>query len=595
VLVQDATRPLVFAEDRVSSAREQEKFIQRDRQNRPMLFPGTPGYDLVHLFARYPERYRGFDVRETTRRIPLAFDADGRPFARLLVGSVRKPSPAQLFAQTGDLRRLSNLQSKILRNEEDDREMRDINARLYRRDEFTGGFGIEQYFDRELRGKHGYRELEGLEQRAEGSTEALYQPPVDGKDVKLTLDFDLQRAAEDAIQHPHMPRDGLADALWVENPIGAIVLLTPDGDVLAAASSPTKYGLPKTPGRDVERTHVRERTLQRPSFNPPGSVFKPFVAAYALDRLHFDPHTHFLCGLLPDGKYGYHEMHCHGGHGSCDMRTALADSCNAYFAQLGERFKPEEMIEMAHLFGFGEPTGILRFGREERRGILEHAKLPQEPELRARLVHVPDRLRFANGLGLMEATPMQVARATAGVLTGRLPELRIDREIGGVETPHASKDLGLSRETLAYIHKALQATINENGGTAFEKGLDRASLGFGFACKTGSADTVPFKKSPELTAADRLAMEQGKMRKHTWIAGWFPTEDPKAVLVVYLHDVSETASHTAVYVAAQFLRSPEVKKFLDGAQAVGTPETKSAAKTPANESSTPSGGKDASR
>jgi hypothetical protein len=61
-------------------------------------------------------------------------------------------------------------------------------------------------------------------------------------------------------------------------------------------------------------------------------------------------------------------------------------------------------------------------------------------------------------------------------------------------------------------------------------------------------------------------MQSGKMRKHTWVAGWFPVEDPKAVLVVYLHDVSETASHTAVYVAAQFLRQPAVRAFALGTQ-----------------------------
>ena len=84
-LDRDGYRPLAFAEDRVAAAREQDKFIQRDRENRPMLFPGTPSYELVHLLARYPDRYRGFDVREATRRVPAAFDAEGRPFARLLI------------------------------------------------------------------------------------------------------------------------------------------------------------------------------------------------------------------------------------------------------------------------------------------------------------------------------------------------------------------------------------------------------------------------------------------------------------------------------------------------------------------------------
>jgi cell division protein FtsI/penicillin-binding protein 2 len=59
-------------------------------------------------------------------------------------------------------------------------------------------------------------------------------------------------------------------------------------------------------------------------------------------------------------------------------------------------------------------------------------------------------------------------------------------------------------------------------------------------------------------------MEAGKLRKHTWIAGWFPADNPRAIVVVYLHDVSETSSHTAVYVAAQFLQCGAVRKFATG-------------------------------
>jgi cell division protein FtsI/penicillin-binding protein 2 len=72
---------------------------------------------------------------------------------------------------------------------------------------------------------------------------------------------------------------------------------------------------------------------------------------------------------------------------------------------------------------------------------------------------------------------------------------------------------------------------------------------------------LPVRDTPELSPDDRRAMEAKKLRKHTWVAGWFPVEAPRAVLVVYLHDVSETSSHTAVFVAAQFLEQAAVKKF----------------------------------
>jgi cell division protein FtsI/penicillin-binding protein 2 len=57
-------------------------------------------------------------------------------------------------------------------------------------------------------------------------------------------------------------------------------------------------------------------------------------------------------------------------------------------------------------------------------------------------------------------------------------------------------------------------------------------------------------------------MAAGKLRKHTWVVGFFPVEQPRYVLVVYLHDVSETASHTAVYLAAQFLKTAAVRKLV---------------------------------
>src|SRR4030095_1345575 len=117
-------------------------------------------------------------------------------------------------------------------------------------------------------------------------------------------------------------------------------------------------GLPPTPGRDEEHRYARERTLQLPTSNPPGSCFKAFVAAYALDRLHFDPQRQFGCEALQKGGHGYKTMHCHGHH-TLALRAALVESCNAYFAQLAESaYTPESLVEMAHLFGFGEPTGL---------------------------------------------------------------------------------------------------------------------------------------------------------------------------------------------------------------------------------------------
>ena len=109
------------------------------------------------------------------------------------------------------------------------------------------------------------------------------------------------------------------------------------------------------------------------------------------------------------------------------------------------------------------------------------------------------------------------------------------------------------------------AVIEEPGGSAYGKGLDASKLGFSFVCKTGSADIgpglVPDYHHKDFVRGGPLDPVEGT-RKHTWIAGWFPAENPRYVALFYLHDTATTSSHGAVYLAAQFLSNPLVRELL---------------------------------
>lgn len=556
--------PLALRDERLGQAAEAERFLSRDLSTRPTLVCAEPSWELVELVTRQAQDFRGFVVRAAAERKHPQHDAAGVELAAGLVGSVRRPTLIDLLRQGDDERRLAALESRLLRSAEDEAQIRELSARLFRVDEWTGGSGLEAYLERELRGQNGWQETLSLDDEVRAAESQGSRAPVDGEDVRLTLDAQLQRAAQDVLAHPEMPGGDESDQLWCRYPVGAIVLLTPEGDVLAAASAPAVDGLAPTPGRDAEHAHLRERTLTRPTLNPPGSCFKLFVAAYALDRLHFDPLTSFECSALKDGGSGYLTMHCHG-HGSLSLRSALVRSCNAYFAQLAEQaYTPADFLEMAHLFGFGEPTGVRALGNEGRSGLRENSAIPDEAGLPETLRDRASAMRFACGLAPMESTPMQVARATAALIHGELPELRLVERIGNQELPRRSRPLGLSERALAFVRDSMDGVVNEPGGTAYEKRLDEQSLGFRFACKTGSADIKRFADSPDLSEADRADMQAGKWRKHAWIAGWFPADKPRGVLVVYLHDVSETASHSSVWIAAQFLRQEAVRRFACG-------------------------------
>ena len=141
-------------------------------------------------------------------------------------------------------------------------------------------------------------------------------------------------------------------------------------DVLAAASFPDFVRDPSD--RPAARDLPFERTLRKPTFQPPGSSWKPFVACWAIDHVEFDPMRLEACAMLADGRgAGYVDVRCAQtrGHGEVDLRDALKRSCNAYFAQLGERFSNDDFSGMAAEFGFGRATGVQSLG--ERRGWLE--------------------------------------------------------------------------------------------------------------------------------------------------------------------------------------------------------------------------------
>ncbi|HTF86893.1 MAG TPA: penicillin-binding transpeptidase domain-containing protein, partial [Planctomycetota bacterium] len=392
----------------------------------------------------------------------------------------------------------------------------------------------------------------GLADRETGARGRPVLDKVDGLDLTTTLDAVLQAEAEYCLEHPEGDKNAdYTDKTWLENPTGAIVLVSPTGDVIVAASVPLA-ARPPAPGRKLVSDDVRERTLTKPDFQPPGSVFKPFVAAYALDRLGLDPRLIRDCSAAanPSGHGpGYGGVHCHetrSGHGPVDLNRALTVSCNSYFAWLGEQYDSENLRSMAHEFGFGEPTGVRAFDNGVRGGLREDfvGNLFQGKELKGRSL-----CEAGNGLSVVEATPMQIARATAGLATGRLPQLRLVSRIGDTELQSEGRDLTISTSALDVVRSAMLAVAGTSEGSA-HAALSESELGFAMAAKTGSADLTSF------------AVEDNRVLKHTWVAGWFPAENPVGILVVFEHRTTRTSTHGAIWLARQFLRRPAVSAWI---------------------------------
>ncbi len=534
-------------------ADEKVRYILKDRGSRQFVAVARPNYELVNLLTRYPHYLRGFEVARVHTRVNPTRSASGGPAARLIVGRVAPPDVLRRLSQAEIERNIADLEAQPGLDEAGMQNLAELRASLDRPDEQVGATGLESWFEAELAGRNGSREDRGLSERDGGVRSRPAVPKIDGLRITTTLDAQLQQEAEYCLEHPDGDQDNpdFSDKNWLANPCGAIVLLSPDGDVIVAASWPL-VERPNEAGRSPISDDVRERTLGKPDFQPPGSVFKPFVAAYALDQLGLDPRAQRECSaaMNPGGRGpGYGGVHCHettSGHGPVNLNRALEVSCNSYFAWLGEQYDQQSLQAMALEFGFGQPTGVRSMANATRTGLREDtvAKLFETGSFQGRSL-----CEAGNGLSVVEATPMQVARATAGLASGVLPSVRLVSRIGNRDLLREGRPLRISKAALDIVRAAMFDVANGGEGSA-RHALSVAELGFPMAAKTGSADV------------DAKRIDGDRVLKHTWVSGWFPAENPVGILVVFEHHTTRTSTHGAVWLARQFLLRPALKAWI---------------------------------
>lgn len=547
---------LLFSEAARERAAERAEYWFKDFGSRPRpLATNELSYDVVYLLTRYFEDFPGFEVREFSARAALEAELDDRRPAELLVGRVQTPTRDDLLRQRRQRSQLREIAADPLRTPEEEERLERLIGEVRLPRETRGVSGIEAFLDPELRGRNGFVETHGLTELESGNEGLFAREAVDGDDVHLTLLAPLVAAAQRTLREPEVPADGRRDDDWYAAPVGAIVLLSGEGDVLAAVSEPDEGS--RIEGASGERQYLRERTLKKPTFQPPGSSIKVFMAAWALEH-GLDPARTVTCAPLAGGGAGYADMRCWNtsGHGVMDLHDALEQSCNAYFAWLGETMKTAEFVEAYGEFGFGAPTGLRRpppwdEGLFARSGLSEDLAGLALPEHGAEL-SVYLRRRVANGLARIEVTPMQLARAMLALGTGELAELRLVQSVGGREVPRgARRPLALGLSGLDFVRRAMADVAGAPLGSA-HNALSFEDLGVRVAVKTGSADIE-----------SRKDQSDPRVLKHTWVAGWLPAEKPELVFVVFVHRTLATSSHGAVFVARQLLRQPEVRAWVE--------------------------------
>ncbi len=417
-----------------------------------------------------------------------------------------------------------------------------------------GKAGVEKTYDLALRGSGGSSEVEvnavGRVIRELGRKEG--QP---GSDIALTVDLDLQRLAVERLQ-------GESGA--------AVVLDVHTGDVLAMASTPA-YD-PNAFNRGLSNTEWKAliSNPKAPLTNKavagtyaPGSTFKIAVALAALEKGAITPDTHFRChGHL---SLGDARFHCwkRGGHGSVDLREALAQSCDVYFYETAKRTGIDQMTAMAQRLGMGHTLDIDL--PNERAGLLP------DRDWKLAAVGTPwqigETLIAGIGQGYVLTTPLQLAVMTARVANGgyavkprltRVVAKSRDRE---KEPPPAPEDIGLHPAHLQVVREGMSRVVNGSRGTA--RGAAIKEPGMAMAGKTGTSQVRRITKAEREAGVFKNEDLPWERRDHALFVGYAPVDAPKyavAVIVEHGGGGSKVAAPIArdILIAAQRLDAVRV-------------------------------------
>ncbi|WP_303058843.1 penicillin-binding protein 2 [Veillonella magna] len=395
-----------------------------------------------------------------------------------------------------------------------------------------GRAGLERMYDNVLRGIDGGKQVE-VDAAGRPVAEVGRQNTVPGRDIHLTIDLPLQKAAEKAVA------DQLASLRSQGIPAkgAAVVAMDPNtGAILAMVSAPEFN--PNWFARGITAAQWKQLNtdMNHPFDNkvisgeyPPGSPFKIITGAAALelkkvtpDEMIFDSGRHWLI----DKRNAEGEA-----LGWLDFNTALAKSDNVYFYEMGNRVGIENLDKFARLFGLGEKTGIKLFG--------EAAGNIASPEYKRKVFdqdwYLGETFDAAIGQSFTLVTPIQMAMVMSEVANGGIryqPYVvsRIDNSDGTPEEIFGPKKIGVlqvSKSVMDLIRNALR-DVTAEGGTAGSLFKD---LPIAVAGKTGTA-------------------ENATGRDHGWFVAYAPYDKPRIVVVALVEQGSFGAGSAGPIVRA---------------------------------------------
>lgn len=281
----------------------------------------------------------------------------------------------------------------------------------YNMNDYVGISGCEAAFEQYLRGVDGIKVLE-FDANGNLVDEYYKSTPIAGNDVYLTIDINLQIAAEDGLAEnvEYIRKNHNKDCRT-----GALVAMHPNtGEVLAIASYPTfdlnTYHLDYSDLYANPAQPLYNRALQ--GLYAPGSTFKLGMVVAGMEDGVVDASTTLFCDRVYRYYSGY-QPSCTGRHGNINAANAICVSCNCYFFDLGRQLTIDRMNHYCNLYGLGQKTGIELY---EETGILAGETYREQNGLTT--WQPGDTIAAAIGQSDNLFTPIQIASYACTVLNG---------------------------------------------------------------------------------------------------------------------------------------------------------------------------------
>lgn len=404
--------------------------------------------------------------------------------------------------------------------EVDESDLKQKKGYSYRLGSLVGKYGVEYQWDSDLRGIDGGEQVEvdalGREVRPIRSIE-----PFPGNNVFLTIDLDIQKAAEEAFEG----KNGVLIAMDPKTGYILAMLSKPsfNPDMFAQNLSAEEWkSLLEDPDNPLQNKGIQ-------GIYPPGSVFKIITAIAGLESGVITPKTQFNCS--GSFIYGNREFKCwkDGGHGTISLHRALVESCDIYFYQVGLKVGADKIAHYAHMFGLGKKTGIML--------PFEKAGIVPSSSWKKRYIGVSwysgETIPLSVGQGYLAVTPIQLLNLISAIANGGkiyLPQV-VEKVVdinGNILKNYPPRELGrvnISEETLHVIQEALKGAVNEPGGT----GKACALADIKVAGKTGTAQVARISRYFRRGEINRLPQ---KLRDHAWFVAYAPFESPEISIVV---------------------------------------------------------------